>query len=280
MEEDRRCHYVVVNSTTSNQEGSHWGLGLWDGRRRPDSLTLVDPYADTSRFQEARDAAVAMGLRVNLLGAGQQTCGWRCGYICLWWALSIGNQGETPSPEDLPQALPRMQKVFPALCQSLLRGRNGADQPGSRKRERPPEAAASLAMDATAHTTDSGLAISTAHVHDNTSMACSSAGKQPARRTADPGFDPQHAHISPGNWSVIDSSHPLDPVCIPPGDWTLSNLPNVYIPAPQTTAAPHFLGSVCVSPNDWNDWTQTHQIYQVPYPLKSQIGTGLITRRM
>ena len=76
MEDDRRCHYVVVNSTRSNQEGSHWGLGLWDGRRRPDSLTLVDPYADTSRFQEARDAAVAMGLRVNLLGAGQQTCGW------------------------------------------------------------------------------------------------------------------------------------------------------------------------------------------------------------
>ena len=32
MEEDKRCHYVVVNSTKSNQEGSNWGLGLWDGR--------------------------------------------------------------------------------------------------------------------------------------------------------------------------------------------------------------------------------------------------------
>ena len=38
MEEDRRCHYVVVNSTKSNQEGSHWGLGLWDGTGRTVSL--------------------------------------------------------------------------------------------------------------------------------------------------------------------------------------------------------------------------------------------------
>ena len=141
--------------------------------------------------------------------------------------------------------------MFPALCQSLLRSRNGADQPGSRKRERPPEAAASLTMDATACTTDGSLVISTARVHISTSMACSSAGKQPASRTADPGFDPQHAHISPGNWSVIDSSHSLDPVCIHPDDWTLSNLPNVYTPPPPTTATPHFLGSVCVSPDDW-----------------------------
>ena len=32
MEGDRRCQCVIVNSTSSNQEGSHWGLGLWDGR--------------------------------------------------------------------------------------------------------------------------------------------------------------------------------------------------------------------------------------------------------
>ena len=51
MEEDRRCHYVVVNSTKSNQEGNHWGLGLWDGRHRPNSLTLIDPYADPSAFK-------------------------------------------------------------------------------------------------------------------------------------------------------------------------------------------------------------------------------------
>ena len=32
MENDRRCHYVILNSTKSNQGGNHWGLGLWDGR--------------------------------------------------------------------------------------------------------------------------------------------------------------------------------------------------------------------------------------------------------
>ena len=87
MEEDRRCHYVIVNSTKSNEGGSHWGLGLWDGRCRPDGITLIDPYADPHRFRRAESTARQMTLGVQLLGAGHQTCGWRCGYICLWGAL-------------------------------------------------------------------------------------------------------------------------------------------------------------------------------------------------
>ena len=43
MENDRRYHYVIVNSTKSNEGGNHWGLGLWDGRSRPCDLTLIDP---------------------------------------------------------------------------------------------------------------------------------------------------------------------------------------------------------------------------------------------
>ena len=31
MEDDRRCHYIIVNSIKSNEGGKHWGLGLWDG---------------------------------------------------------------------------------------------------------------------------------------------------------------------------------------------------------------------------------------------------------
>ena len=227
MEEGRRCHYVIVNSTRSNQEGNHWGLGLWDGRRRPDSLTLVDPYADASRFQAAKSAAMAIGLRVKLLGAGQQTCGWRCGYICLWWALSIGNKGETPSPEDLPHALPKMQKAFPVLCQSLLRGRDGRDRPGGSKRERSPETVESLATDVTICAGNVSLTMDTAGDQDKASLACSTVGKVPALGKADPGFDPQRVHVSPGNWNILNSSHSLDPVYISPDDWTLSNLSNL-----------------------------------------------------
>ena len=222
MQEDRRQHYVIVNSTRSNQEGNHWGLGLWDGRRRPDSLILVDPYADTSRFQGARSAAMAMGLQVKLLGAGQQTCGWRCGYICLWWALSIGNKGEAPSSEDLPLTLPRMERAFPALCQSLLRSRGRADQPGNRKRGRPLEpTAATCATDRSR-----SVHMSATSDHSKASTACSTIGKMPALRTADPGFNSQHVRVSPGNLDPIYSSNSLDPVYISPDVWTLSNISN------------------------------------------------------
>ena len=115
MEENRSCHYVIVNSTKSNEGGNHWGIGLWDGRCRPNAITFVDPYADPRRFRRAKEAARDLGLEVQLLGAGHQTCGWRCGYIRLWWALWIGNRGGTPSG-GLPQALPTMQGTFPALC--------------------------------------------------------------------------------------------------------------------------------------------------------------------
>ena len=282
--EDRRCHYVIVNSARSNQNGNHWGMGLWDGRRRPDSLTLVDPYADPSRFQGARSAAIAMGLRVRLLGAGQQTCGWRCGYICLWWALSIGNKGEAPSRADLPQALPRMQRSFPALCQSLLRSRGRADRPGSRKRERPLEPTDSLTLgDATCaadgHQNES-IATNSKHVY--TSTACSTTGKVPALKTADPGFNSQHDRVSPGNLGPIYSSNSLDPIYISPDVWTLSNTSNstpsqdseggrieysqnmgtqghhpsgppdtglgpthIYIPPPPPTATPQQLHNLC-----------------------------------
>ena len=139
-----------------------------------------------------------MGLRVQLLGAGHQTCGWRCGYVCLWWALSIGSKGEIPSPGDLPQALPKMQKAFPALCQSLLRGRSGESQPGRHKRTRPPEPPSSPARGMPVYPLDP----------NNVSSKCSALGSAPASRVGHPGFDSQHVYI-------------------PPGDWTFSNLSNL-----------------------------------------------------
>ena len=53
VEEDRRLHYVIVNSTKSNEGGNHWGLGLWDRRCRPESIALIDPYLDPHRFRRA-----------------------------------------------------------------------------------------------------------------------------------------------------------------------------------------------------------------------------------
>jgi hypothetical protein len=295
--EDRRYHYVIVNSTRSNQNGNHWGMGLWDGRRRPDSLILVDPYADASRFQGARGAAMAMGLQVRLLGAGQQTCGWRCGYICLWWALSIGNKGETPSLAGLPQALPRMQRAFPALCQSLLRSRGRVDRPGGRKRGRPPEPTDSLTVDdatctANEHQSD---CITTTGEHLYASTACSTIGNVPAPGTADPGFNSQHDRVSPGNLDPIYSSNSLDPIYISPDVWTLSNISNsappqdsdggrveysqnmgtqghhpsgppdtglgpihIYIPPPPPTATPQQLHNLC---------------YPVPPPKRRRTGS-------
>ena len=60
-----------------------------------------------------------MGLRARALGAGHQTCGWRCGYICLWWSMWLGRKGDIPFGR-LPRVLPTMQKTFPKLCHSLL----------------------------------------------------------------------------------------------------------------------------------------------------------------
>ena len=141
---------------------------------------------------------MAMGLRVQLLGAGHQTCGWQCGYICLWWALSIGSKGEIPSSGDLPQALPKMQKAFPALCQSLLRGRGGESRPGRYKRTRPPEPPSSPARSMPVYSLDPNKSPST----------CSALGSALASRVGHPGFDSQHVYV-------------------PPGDWTSSNLSNL-----------------------------------------------------
>ena len=132
-----RCHYVIVNSTKSNEGGNHWGLGLWDGRCRPDGVTLIDPYANPCRFQKAGEAARELGLEVRLLGARHQTCGLGCEYICVWWALWMGNRGGIPSG-SLPQALPTMQGTFPALCQSLLQEGRGADRSKRCKRSLSP----------------------------------------------------------------------------------------------------------------------------------------------
>ena len=161
---------------------------------------------------------MAMGLQVRLLGAGQQTCGWRCGYICLWWALSIGNKGEAPSPADLPQALPRMQRAFPALCQSLLRSRGRVDRPGSRKRGRPPGPTDQLTLgDATcAADGHQNEHIPTASEHVYTSTTCSTIDKVPAFKMADPGFNSQHDRVSPGNLDPIYSSNSLHPIYISP----------------------------------------------------------------
>jgi hypothetical protein len=266
--EDRRCHYVIVNSTRSNQSGNHWGMGLWDGRRRPDSLVLVDPYADASRFQGARSAAIAMGLQVRLLGAGQQTCGWRCGYICLWWALSIGNKGEAPSPADLPQALPKMQRAFPALCQSLLRSRGRVDQPRSRKRERSPKPTSSLVLAHPPWFNDANAVLAYDDKHKrprappdatvprqppqgpaghNGALPASTGprrmpqinrgpAKVPALGAADPGFNSQHDRVSPGNLDPIYSSNSLDPIYISPDVWTLSNISNISNSTPPQDA--------------------------------------------
>ena len=76
MEEDRRCHYVIVNSTKSNEVGNPWGLGLWDGRCRLNAITFVGPYTNPRRFRRTKEAARDSGLEVQLLGAGHQTCGW------------------------------------------------------------------------------------------------------------------------------------------------------------------------------------------------------------
>ena len=117
--EDRRQHYVVVNSAKSNESGNHWGLAVWDGCNLANGVIFVDPYEDPWRFTRACQAAERKGLKAEARGAGQQTCGWRCGYICLWWAMWLGRRGEIPYTK-LPGLLPKMQGSFPRLCHSLL----------------------------------------------------------------------------------------------------------------------------------------------------------------
>ena len=112
MQEDRRQHYVIVNSSRSNVEGQHWGMAMWDGTTCPEAVTFVDPYDDPWRFEDACEGARRIGLRALALGAGHQTCGWRCGYICLWWSMWLGRKGEIPFGR-LPKILPKMQRTFP-----------------------------------------------------------------------------------------------------------------------------------------------------------------------
>ena len=53
MLEDRRQHYVIVNSSRSNEGGNHCGVAVWDGTRCPEAITFVDPYENPWRFEEA-----------------------------------------------------------------------------------------------------------------------------------------------------------------------------------------------------------------------------------
>ena len=121
MQEDKRQHYLIVISNRSNVEGQHWGMAVWGGTTCPEVITFVDPYDDPWRFEDACGGARRIGLRARALGAGHRTCGWRCGYICLWWSMWLGRKGEIPFGR-LPKILPKMQKTFPRLCHSLLQG--------------------------------------------------------------------------------------------------------------------------------------------------------------
>ena len=75
MQEDRRHHYVIVNSSRSNEEGNHWGMAVWDGTSYPEAITFVDPYEDPWRFEDACQGARRIGLQAQALGAGHQMCG-------------------------------------------------------------------------------------------------------------------------------------------------------------------------------------------------------------
>ena len=43
MQEDGRHHYVIVNSSRSNEEGNHWGVAVWDGTSCPEANHLFGP---------------------------------------------------------------------------------------------------------------------------------------------------------------------------------------------------------------------------------------------
>ena len=201
-----------------------------------------------------------MGLKVQLLGAGQQTCGWRCGYICLWWALRIGGKGDIPSLEGLPRALPRMQKAFPALCQSLLRGRGRGSQPEGRKRERPPEVPRLPARNAPIYKESMTPDPSAVNDHRTTST-CSAFGSAPASHAGHPGFDSQHVHIPPQDWTLSNLSNfspslDLDKDRVAysqsmvtqghhPSEPPDTELGRIYIPPSPPTATPQQLRSLC-----------------------------------
>ena len=224
---ERRWHYAIVNSSRSNEVGSHWGLSLWDGQRRPDRITFVDPYAEPHRFMGAKRAAQALGLKVRLIGAGHQTCGWRCGYICLWWALWIGNRGEAPQ-RGLPGVLPKMQGSFPSLCQSILReGRRDGHGPSKN--------------------TEGSIVEVQDGVNGPTSapIGTDSAASHASGSRADPPGVSSHSEPS-GNFVSLDFQAVACEVRPPPKRTIAeaNELASIYIPPPPATATPQQLHSM------------------------------------
>ena len=69
MQEDRRHHYVIVNTSRSNAEGNHWGMALWDGTSCPEAITFVDPYENPWIMRIPGD----LRMLVEVLGE------WACG---------------------------------------------------------------------------------------------------------------------------------------------------------------------------------------------------------
>ena len=96
LAQERQGDYAVVNASRSNEGGCHWELALQDGTGSPSGVACVDPYDGPRRFSAACRVARQMGRQARALGAGHQTCGWRCGYISLWWSMWLGRRGDIP----------------------------------------------------------------------------------------------------------------------------------------------------------------------------------------
>jgi len=116
---ETRWHFAVINAGEHTSSGFHWGVGLWDGRTNPDTAVIIDPYPEPTAFAKAVPYGRERGVHVQLQGAGQQHCNWRCGYFALWWVLWLDQQ-PAPPLEALPNILPPMPARFPSLCWALL----------------------------------------------------------------------------------------------------------------------------------------------------------------
>ena len=118
----------IVNTAPASSSGAHWNLALWRITRHRLQITLWEPYSH-SRYSAHIKAELEKALPGSTIhsfttGVQKRGDGWRCGYICVWWQLTVMKlieEGQAPRVWQDPTPPP---ELWVSLVWKVLRERN------------------------------------------------------------------------------------------------------------------------------------------------------------
>ena len=85
-------NHLIINCGKQGA-GTHWVLALWIRHEKTTDILILDPLGHTrysNHIKEVIDKEIAH-CDVQLKPTGVQKCGWRCGWICIYWFIKVAH---------------------------------------------------------------------------------------------------------------------------------------------------------------------------------------------